>query len=471
MKNTSIDCVAIFIQSSFDIMEQTREPGERIDGTEKNIGRRNINKRLFGFANGVYDLEEKKFRKICPDDVIDMKVEYDYVEYDKKDDCDDINLDKIKNFLKDSHDDLSLYNIMNLLRDILVVPSDKLEDLYNYNENITSAGSFFQKYIGNLIIKKYKTKEYSEETKSADEEKIYSDDNVTLVCSRIYGLSKVIAIPDQMNANRFLITVSYMNTHSYMCEVGGIIAYFDNENQLQSKIIINRLIGTYDDRNGRISIKNTFFRNQFLVIVMCHRDNRKVILEITEFNYDDTCIHQTTIYTDIKCDRYSHDTTIHLNKLIHVAPKIYLDMSSIKFHTEKKELSIDKYNTNTLEEFLATFDGKNYDEQFNDGYPLKCIKCNNKLSRITAYYMYCITQCGSGVCESCLIRFSKTEGRWKCCQMVQNGTNTNYVDCYGNLNGDNQCTNDHASCIFEFTTSVSTKFPFKNEGSLVIRKK
>ena len=271
-----------------------------------------------------------------------------------------------------------------------------------------------------------------------------------------------------MNKNRYLIIISYINHQTYSKNAGGMIIYFDDDNKIYSKIILNKyILSSYDDRNGYLRSNKFFFRNQILICLTSHRDNQRVLLYINEFNYDDQPINYTYVFTNMISSMFFQNI-LHNNKILTISNTCVIDMSSIIFDKIKKLITFDKYEFDSkcesIDKFLENFCGENYDSKYDDGYPLNCIKCNQKTNNIVSYY-YGMMNMGSGFCTNCLIRYSQSEKRWKCSKI----RNKNY--CCKDLDSNYECNIKHDECEYKFDVKKSQKFPFKNYGSLEIKLK
>lgn len=339
----------------------------------------------------------------------------------------------------------------------------KSYDIYLNNNTISY---FFRNYINNLKFKKYNIVDKNMILNT--EKIIFENGEFIITCDNIYNLAEIYAVQDIMNKNRFIVIISHTTNIPCLINSGGIILYFNEDNKLYSKIILNtHLLVSYDDRNSYISKDNTFFRNQFLIFLAIHRDNNKLIININEFDYDDQLINHTEFYTDINPNRF-YSMNIYVNKFLTLSDNSCIDISSfninrniINFHYYVFENSIENF----IDKFIDKFnDSEDYDDKFGDGYPLNCIKCNNKTSRITFYYNYTIMNMGSGFCTNCIIRYSKSEKRWKCSKIINNNNCSSDLDlCY-------ECKKNHDNIDYIFELTKSQKYPFKNEGALYPKK-
>lgn len=321
--------------------------------------------------------------------------------------------------------------------------------------------SFFKIYIEHLAINKYNADK--KDSLSKQEDIIFENSETIITCSNRHGLAGLFAVQDLMNKNRFIIIVSYYLNRSCVQKASGIIIYFDEYNKRSSRITLNKnILQTYDNRNGYLNMDNTFLRNQFLISINIDRNTGRLLLYVNEFNYDDDCINHIELYNcDIYLERY-FNYKVYNNRIVSVSNKSCIDISSFIF--DKTTFKFDYYNYESIEDFIKNFNEKNYDDKYNDIYPLNCIRCNKKTSSITEYYkgmMYL----GSGVCEECLIRYSLSENKWKCIKLIDDNRH-----CFGNLNKNNECECEHIEYKYIFDIEKSMKFPYKNTGSLTIKK-
>lgn len=331
----------------------------------------------------------------------------------------------------------------------------KSYDIYLNNDNISY---FFRNYIDSLQFKKYNI--VNKNMILNTEKIIFENEECIITCNNIYNLAEIYAVQDFMNKNRFIVIISHTTHISCLINSGGIILYFNEDNKIYSKHILDKhILLSYDTRNSYISKNNTYFRNQFLIFLVIHRDNNKLIININEFDYDDQLINHTEFYTDIKPNRF-YSMNIFDNKFVTLSDKSCIDISSFNINTNT--IKFDYYVFDNFIEKLK--DSENYDDKFCDGYPLNCIKCNNKTSRITFYHNYTIMNMGSGFCTNCTIRYSKSEKRWKCSKIINNN------NCCSDLDLLYECKINHDNIDYIFDLTKSQKYPFKNEGSLCPKK-
>lgn len=350
-------------------------------------------------------------------------------------------------------------NALDLLGSTSNVESNSLKsyDIYLNNNTISY---FFRNYIDNLIFKKYNI--VDKNTILNTENIIFENEETIITCNNIYNLAKIYAVQDLMNKNRFIIIISHTTHISFLINSGGIILYFNEDNKIYSKHIVNsHLLVSYDVRNSYISKQNTFFRNQYLIFLAIHRDNNKLIININEFDYDEQLINHTEFYTDINPNRY-YSFNVYLNKFITLSDNSCIDISS--FNINKNNITFRYYNFENIETFIQNISNlENNDDKFDDGYPLNCIKCNNKTSRVTICHNYMIMNMGSGFCSNCIIRYSKSEKRWKCSKIINN------YHCCSDLDLFYECKKNHDKCEYIFDMKKSQKYPFKNEGTYTIK--
>ena len=338
---------------------------------------------------------------------------------------------------------------------------NKIIDSYNYNQTENYICTFLYNYINNLKIKKYN---YDDQIIKDNKNIIFSNSETIITCENIFNLSDILVVQDIINKNRYLFVVSYHNK-TYTMEAGGMIIYFNDDNKIYLQKILNKYILTsYDDRNGYLTSKKIFFRNQFIICVTNNRDNYHILLYITELNYNDNIINNGYIFSDTISSMF-YKPILYNNKLLSVSDTCLIDISSIIFDIDKKNISMDKYELQSKElisKFLENFSGDNYDIKYRDDYPINCIKCN-QLTSIIMSHSYLTMSMGNSFCTNCLIRFSKSENKWKCCKSI----NKNY--CFNDLDSNYECNNKHEECKYIFDLNRTFKFPFKNCGILIIK--
>lgn len=308
---------------------------------------------------------------------------------------------------------------------------------------------------------------------------------------------RIYAIKDQVQHNRFFVGFD-LCVYNTDYNITGIMVYFDSNGTAQITKMLNRVIYTYDIRNGK---PNAYLYNQTLLFTMRHRDTSNLILGTTLLTYDDIILQTESMHTDIVMSRikdsYSKPRFVFIKD---ISNSIYIfDLGSLKI-VEKFDDS-DNHSTNTgsitlffwsntantannikkkmylelnyfcckSENELDSLDFKEM-EYFGDGYKDLCIMCGN---------LTCIAECigseklvfsnlgmGRSYCDRCKVRYSKTDKKWVCCRL-----NENAEFCSGEVWQNQPCMKKHSTtmttqCELVCMSDASVKFPYKHVVSI-----
>ena len=69
---------------------------------------------------------------------------------------------------------------------------------------------------------------------------------------------------------------------------------------------------------------------------------------------------------------------------------------------------------------------------------------------------------GHAYCDTCKVRFSKTDNKWICCKLKPSEKNIYF--CNNEVSFNNPCCNEHSTNFdvqIAYTTGKSVKYPFK----------
>ena len=100
-------------------------------------------------------------------------------------------------------------------------------------------------------------------------------------------------------------------------------------------------------------------------------------------------------------------------------------------------------------------------------YPNNCILCSSETSIADYGYNYICMNMGSGFCSNCEIRYSMSEGIWKCVKQIGDG-----VMCLQKID-ENLCSNPLHSTEYILSKKVMGKvssYPFKQKIKITVKK-
>lgn len=283
---------------------------------------------------------------------------------------------------------------------------------------------------------------------------------------KFHSVGTFFAIPDSESPHRFFIGFAFSvgpTTES----VAGLFVYFTEEGQ---KIeVCDRVLFTYDLRNGYIRGKDGHLYHQSLFFTQSHRDTGRMILYAHHIDYEtDRLDGSTMVYTDYTVrDIYHRERFLYFS---HLSQPLYrlIDLGSLAIKEESKDrhLTFSMYVVKApqLERFLdiaASFP----ERQYSDGYPLTCIRCH--LPTHAANYGYKVSLdstyevgLGCSYCPSCHIRYSLSKAKWVCTRIESNGK-----VCEGLLLPTLLCPKEHNTqgydCIIH-EKSRQAKYPHRN---------
>lgn len=322
--------------------------------------------------------------------------------------------------------------------------------------NWSSSSDFaflWQNLVDQMEFKKHDLNENVE-----NEKVIYSNSKLNTQITMKFNneiFHNICAICDGNNENRYIVLFEkigeYCNVSTY-----GLIIYFNNEKQCIKKKIFNKQIYYYDLRN---SVVSKFLYNQTLLFLQIHRDTRYVILTTVLLTYDDFiksnyCFNDTVKCLDTK-NIINYGRFIFIKGLDNI--KFLLDLGSTKYmenHVKNEWSNNDnkKYDCiiiNSYETVDESFDineiiNTTPEEYYGDGYPDNCLLCNKPTCEATyitkSESMFTTTMgLGKSYCDTCKIRFSKTNNKWECCRL-----NKNNCMCEGIIT-DSICKLDHSN--------------------------
>ena len=122
-----------------------------------------------------------------------------------------------------------------------------------------------------------------------------------------------------------------------------------------------------------------------------------------------------------------------------------------------------------LQEFISNFNKES--EVFgNLDYPELCIMCNKLTDMASIQYEYlgsygaygAYMSLGLAYCDTCKVRFSKTDNKWICCKLKPNEESLYF--CNNEVTTNNPCCKEHSTTMetkIYHSDKKSIKYPFK----------
>ena len=344
-----------------------------------------------------------------------------------------------------------------------------------------------KEYVININKNGYYREKYMFDTSDLVKTSTDSEEVITTQRNFHYGIiNSMYAVQDTgKQPNRYFIGFVMDNN------ILGIIVYFD---ELGNSGITNVLYNTlynYDFRNG---FPNTYLYNQSLIFTQTHRDTRNLILGINLLDSNDKCLHSKYEYTKINSsifNMYDRDNNFNIDngRFIIVNDRdlnlTLIDMGSLKLEekveqetyfyvkveTNKKYkyLNINMYKLEKkedLQEFISNFN-KEPEVFGNLDYPELCIMCNKLTDMASIQYEYlgsygAYMSLGLAYCDTCKVRFSKTDNKWICCKLKPNEESLYF--CNNEVTTNNPCCKEHSTTMetkIYHSDKKSIKYPFK----------
>ncbi len=324
-----------------------------------------------------------------------------------------------------------------------------------------------------------------------NEKVIYHDSEKQIIMviknSMIFG--RIYAVKDEIEPNRYFIGFNSFAGCTNVKTVG-LIVYFDNNGNVNKKIILRRELCNLDCRNGQVI---TYLSKQSIIFKQTHRDTRALMLDVVLLSYDDEIIENEHYYFEKIKSLFSSKNSKNVikNRFINIETdegNYLFDIESLRveknqettiFNTTMKNVDkfiitsyklsneeIVKFNNNKLEKFYDDYDN------YNDGYPTYCIHCNEvtakanftcKIKDLSFRTSY--EGLGNSYCHNCKIRYSKTNKIWQCCKIKKN--NESFCSC--EVKKDKMCTEEHSETVETKIQSYDEpqfKFPYKKNLNL-----
>lgn len=280
---------------------------------------------------------------------------------------------------------------------------------------------------------------------------VYQDDYKQIVLTKqCNAVNRIIVIKDYKYDNKFLVLFNVYSGYTTM-QVYGFFVFF-NKGKVAKKMYINNMITSYDHRDVNMSHENMFLYDDHFLFVYDHRDTKRFIGNFVLFNtlnlydYASMKIYNRYYFSfggDIIVTNNSH--VVIKDKDVYRVIDLYFDDG----------FSVGEYDDYTKAPVI------NKDITEFDGYPMKCVRCDKVGSIASAYYGISTIGLGNCFCTECMIRYSKSDRRWYCCQSINHGP------CFNVLNDNNyQCDKIHdTNYKLEFNKTYVP--PYLEKGSVV----
>lgn len=319
----------------------------------------------------------------------------------------------------------------------------------------------------------------------------------------IYEKKGTVIITNPSSSGRFFVVEDSDSPHRYFVgfafmvgpmteSITGLFVYFSEKGHCYSDrtIICQRVLATYDTRNGILSNKSIFLYHHTLFFTQVHCSTYKLMIYICHIPYlSEEVDYHTSYYTDLilpSCESRNEIILYHRFLMIPLIENktYFIDMGSLAIYEERHlyhetvdsvEYQIHYYFTirgyrlfqkEQLHSFLevaSLFPEKEY----SDGYPLACIKCHQKT--VAATYTFKLANgpitnmgLGSSYCPECRIRFSQSKGNWMCAEVRVDG-----IICDGFFHAEWECQMSHLHAedqtLLTMYDPPILKYPYRNK--------
>lgn len=281
---------------------------------------------------------------------------------------------------------------------------------------------------------------------------IYQDEKNKILCNTFLPYD-IFAIKDHKYSNKYMILLELPTSHPMTLCIYGYFVFFSPSGNVHKTMYICALISDFDCRNVEPSKKNMFIYDDNFIFLYTHRDARVFYIQFIKYDTFTSDDHAKII---CEPSLYISDITGNIdnnnNNNQYVVIKkgfncyIVINMNFYETCTESnKFFNYITYETNDYNDVIIDTISQKPDKF--EGYPLKCINCNNQtyetLIKIDANMLY---SCGYSFCKNCLIRYSKYNRQWICCKPSYKqtyGGETKIDICGKKLQSDNVCDNKH----------------------------
>jgi|LauGreDrversion4_2_1035121.scaffolds.fasta_scaffold29210_2 hypothetical protein len=306
---------------------------------------------------------------------------------------------------------------------------------------------------------------------------IFKKGNTCIITNRPTQLfGTFFAVEDTDWENRYFIAFAF----SVGClteSITGMMVYFreDGLSHADHITIYDRVIVTYDLRNGKIRSSEMVLYHQTLLFLQSHRDSHNMILYLTHLLYDSDKINTSTSYYTQYAMTCLFPEDIHIHKRFVLCPmkegQMVIDMGSLDLKKEDDRtiyLSFYSYVITSRSIFPAFLEmAVNFPEKpYSDGYPTECIQCGKTTSAATFYFKrspssYVTSGMGNSYCDTCRIRYSHTKKEWVCANIDIRGYTCDGILPIGSLCQNMITHSSDQTCIL-IQENRQYKYPYRN---------
>lgn len=278
---------------------------------------------------------------------------------------------------------------------------------------------------------------------------VYRQGQTVIVTNKTPNLiGNFFAVEDTDCPHRYFIGFAF--SVGVMTEsITGLIAYFNENGHCDSNrtILCERVLTTYDLRNGVIRGKDIHLYHQALIFHQVHRDTRRLILYFHYIPYYSESIeYHTSYYTNYTvpyCGAVWGESITLFKRFLHIPlvdTSLLFDLGSLVCVEENTEddtcmdgiqryFTIESYHLLQKEDIMPFLEIASLfpEKEYSDGYPLHCIQCHH--TTVAANYTYKGAPCtttymglGSSYCINCRIRYSTSKKQWLCAEIQVDGS-------------------------------------------------
>ena len=318
---------------------------------------------------------------------------------------------------------------------------------------------------------------------------IYKKGNTIIITNRpTESLGEFFAVEDSDWENRYFIAFAF-SVGCFLESITGMMVYFKEDGLPYSDhiTIFDRVIATYDTRNGQIRNEKIALYHQSLFFLQSDPTAQELILSITHLSYTYDTIDTTISYATKYRLGYSFSKNITICKRFVMCGLdrscVVFDLGSlsiVKNHSttilsdeeddEKNDSSLLFYSyvlpsENDILRFLEM--AVNFPQrEYSDGYPIRCAMCNAPTSAATYYFndsrvSYTTAGLGNSYCEKCTIRYSHKNKEWVCAKIHIKGYICGGFLQHGWLCADEVEHSPDQNCI-SIHKGKQHKYPYRN---------
>ena len=276
---------------------------------------------------------------------------------------------------------------------------------------------------------------------------VYQKGQTLIVTNKTPNLiGNFFAVEDTDCPHRYFVAFAF--SVGVMTEsITGLIVYFNEKGHCDSDrtIICERVLTTYDLRNGVIRGKEMYLYHQTLAFHQTHRDTQRLILYLHYIPYHFEIIeHYTSYYTNyiVPYGAVWGESIALFKRYLHIPlvdTSLLFDLGSLVCVEEKTEdnstngiqryFTIESYHLSRKEDMMPFLEIASLfpEKEYSDGYPLECIQCHRPTVAASYTYKgapYTATHMGLGssYCTDCRIRYSDSNKEWRCAEIQVDGS-------------------------------------------------